>query len=1273
MHTPLQGIAARQAEPLHKGIGYQHWHTVRAWINIRPDEKIYIERAEDFDRITPSGATGNQIKFRSHPISLNSKEVVVALTNAFDLFERHPGRPVSYRLTTNAGPREEVGSPFGPGKMGFDVWKMAPHSQDAQEHIINFLRSLKHLPPKVRDYITNTPASVVWSDFLSRISFDLNDSSYHELQEKVAADLVERGRSDHVPSYVARQFAHRLFSTVANKAARLNSAPLTKNEFEELWEEDAKDVRISRAALGKIQHGVSDPVLFQPLMHWLADRESALTSSFPRWDLFHKGIAYFLPEEELLISRVEKILREEGDQRIVSLTGNPAMGKTVIGAAIGWNLSLAGTECYYLSVNRDASPTNVISEMSLLRDIGAVVVLDDCHRNVDLIAQIYRKRRQLTGLGIVFISTTLDKNARQARSEQYVDVTEALARDDRHFDLDRMIGQKMFRKVTGIVEQRRSFREAARSEVLDIGDMKMVVDGCAHNLVCLAAALEVWDGKTPLSALTRDKSSEVIRTRIFHPDFLKQNERELLLKLAAVARFEVRSELPPETSDEGLTLRRTGLVQLDRSQLVAFAHSEIAKLIIQAYHSGPENRQLHRNLDDFTADLLKEYLAAFHTPPRCLGELLLALADKKPRSILLPLLRDTALESQIISYFRQSAGIDEAIEFLFKVKHFLTRDNVHRFVTKILFEAQSLFDSLQRTSSRLLLWTKAVKTAHYGFREDSEGVLAALTDDQFRQLVDATDFYLITYCAFSLSEVSRFAAGKLISAATDTDLVAKAAVSSADEILRGLSHLTRVDNRKARTVFRGLGNLPNNPLLRLADLPLDQFAEAFVVFNRVDEDAAKHLFDQIPIKVLVERAEGTSAKRVTLALSLLKDAHPFGAARILKALTDSPSRRHIEPRSLDSAGNALAELNKVDHKTAAQLASNYPASELANWAGSAQLVQLGKTFSEMAKINAKLARDALRKFGHAGLLSKFRNCSDVKTFTKALSEIHSFDCEMARDILDGFDDGSLSVRFKGTGVEGLGRSLREIALVSRGTANRIAAKLDVQSILGDLKHVSLVQIGHSLTEINKVDPLLARKLYAELPILMLVRMAKESGVDFQRVCNIVSQLGAVEGSSGAGRTRALVKEIGTDYFVRSAQSVRFAELCAGLFDLSKCDERLGRDVLNAMRFRVLEAKARREQFEKFCPALHKLRLIDKSTACTLFDRLKGEELTGRASNLRLDKLAECLHNLADINSDYAREIALGVGINVLRVRLNQLAPKARPQALGKLRKVLPEF
>lgn len=286
MHTPLQGIAIRQAESLHKGIAYQHWHTVHAWINIRPEEEIYIERAEDFDRISPSAATGNQIKLRSSRISLNSKEVASALAHAFDLFERHPGRPFSYRLTTNAAPREEVGSPFGAGKMGLEVWKTALESQDAQKGITNFLGSLEHLPAKVRDYIHDTPSTVVWSQFLGRISFDLNDSSFPELQEKVAAELVERGRCENVGSHVARQFAHLLFSTVANRAAHLNSRPLTKSEFEDLWEKNAKDLRISPAARDKIQYGVSEPVSFQPLMHWLADSESLLTASFPRWDLF---------------------------------------------------------------------------------------------------------------------------------------------------------------------------------------------------------------------------------------------------------------------------------------------------------------------------------------------------------------------------------------------------------------------------------------------------------------------------------------------------------------------------------------------------------------------------------------------------------------------------------------------------------------------------------------------------------------------------------------------------------------------------------------------------------------------------------------------------------------------------------------------------------------------------------------------------------------------------------------------------------------------------
>lgn len=1277
MRTPLQGIARRQADSLHKGIGYQHWHTVYAWINIGPDEEIYIERAEDFDRVTPSNATANQIKFRSHPINLNSEEVVSAIANAFDLFKRHPGRAVSYRFITNAAARGEEGIPFGPGKMGLDVWKTASHSQDAQKSIIDFLKSQKRLAQKVRDYISEEPPNVVWSDFLARISFDLNDGSFSELQKRVADYLVERGRSDHIPPYLARHFSHQLFSNVANRAAGLNSGPLTQKEFEELWEE-TRHPRISRDALERFQHGISEPELFQPLMDWLADSEGTLTSSFPRRDLFQKSIAYFLPEEEFLIRRVEEILGDKSEERVVIVTGNPAIGKTVIGAAIGWNLNLAGTECYYLP-NLGSSPANVIfSEMSLLREIEAVVILDNCHLNVDLIARIYRQRRQFAGLGIVLISTTLDAGARQAPAEEYMDVTDALARDDRHFDLDRMIGRKMLQKVTGIVEQRRSLREAATSEALDVGNIKMVADGCGYNLVCLAAALELWDAKTPLSVLTRDKSLEAIRARIFHPEFLKQSERDLLLKLAAIAWFEVRSEIPPEASDEGLTLRRTGLVQLDRRQSVSFAHSELARLIIEAYHSGLKDSEPHRKLDDLIGDLLKEYFAAFRTSPRYLGELVLALADKKPRPILLPLLKHTAFETQLIGYFKQPAAVDEAIDFLFKVKHFLTHDKVHRYITEILVERRSLFDSLQSTSSRLLLWTKAVKITYYGFREDREKILAALTDDQFQQLVDATDFYLITYCAFSLSEVSRLAAGKLVSAVTDADLLAKAASSDADEVLRGLSHLTRVDNQKARTVLRDLRNLPSNPLLRLADLPFDQFAEAFAVLNRVDEEAAKRLFDQIPVKTLVERAEATSAKGLTYGLSLLKDAHSFGAARILKALTDSPIRGHLEPRNLDSAGNALAELNKVDHKTAAQLASNYSTSELANWATSAELVQLGKTFSEMGKIDPKLARDALRKFGHAALLSKFRGCSDIKTFTKALSEVHSFDREMARDILDGFDDESLCARFKATNIEGLGRSLREIAVVSARTASRVAETLDLQSILGALKHATLVQIGHSLTEINKADRLIARKLYAELPILMLVRMARESRVEFQQVCNIVSQLAAVERAPGrgrapVGRTRTLIKEIGIDYFARSAQSVRFAELCAGLYDLFNCDENFGRDVLNVLRFRVLEAKARREQFEKLCPALHKLRLIDKSTASTLFDRLKGEELIGRASNLRLDKLAECLLNLADINSDYAREIARRLGTDVLRARLNQLAPKARPQALGKLRRVLPEF
>lgn len=57
---PLSGDAARQAMDSLAGYDYQILRTVEAWLQLRADEKIYIECAEDYDVIRPDGAVATR-------------------------------------------------------------------------------------------------------------------------------------------------------------------------------------------------------------------------------------------------------------------------------------------------------------------------------------------------------------------------------------------------------------------------------------------------------------------------------------------------------------------------------------------------------------------------------------------------------------------------------------------------------------------------------------------------------------------------------------------------------------------------------------------------------------------------------------------------------------------------------------------------------------------------------------------------------------------------------------------------------------------------------------------------------------------------------------------------------------------------------------------------------------------------------------------------------------------------------------------------------------
>jgi hypothetical protein len=65
--SELQGDPSRQAISLFKGIDYQIWQTVLAWMDLGENEILAVEGADDFDNLRKSSATVNQVKNLASP------------------------------------------------------------------------------------------------------------------------------------------------------------------------------------------------------------------------------------------------------------------------------------------------------------------------------------------------------------------------------------------------------------------------------------------------------------------------------------------------------------------------------------------------------------------------------------------------------------------------------------------------------------------------------------------------------------------------------------------------------------------------------------------------------------------------------------------------------------------------------------------------------------------------------------------------------------------------------------------------------------------------------------------------------------------------------------------------------------------------------------------------------------------------------------------------------------------------------------------------------
>jgi hypothetical protein len=211
--TPLVHDPAREAAAVAGGFFYQILQSVSAWIALRDGEILFLEGAEDFDRVAEGHATTAQIKHTraSGNITLRSSNVLQAINHFWRHASENAGRTVCYRYITTSSVGLEKGDPISRGLPGIDVWRRAKRSDDPLRQgedldaLKRFLLGQDALSDPLRDFLARCTREEFATRLIQPIDWDTAAAETEEILASIRDDLVLLGEKRSIPSYDAEQ------------------------------------------------------------------------------------------------------------------------------------------------------------------------------------------------------------------------------------------------------------------------------------------------------------------------------------------------------------------------------------------------------------------------------------------------------------------------------------------------------------------------------------------------------------------------------------------------------------------------------------------------------------------------------------------------------------------------------------------------------------------------------------------------------------------------------------------------------------------------------------------------------------------------------------------------------------------------------------------------------------------------------------------------------------------------------------------------------------
>lgn len=220
----------RDATDSIRGYVYQIYQSVLAWINLKDDEVLFLECAEDFDIYTNQTITSTQIKDLTSKLTLRSADVVAALNNFWSLQQDNPQHDIKLRFLTTAIAGYEKGAPLGPEQKGLEYWCRCQSNKAIIPPLRNFLTTLQ-LSPSLQEFLRSSSDEALHTQLILRINWDLGTRNKHALQLAIEDKLKIHGHYYRTNTHYSCQALSHLIKHVVDLLSIKGHKPLSRANF----------------------------------------------------------------------------------------------------------------------------------------------------------------------------------------------------------------------------------------------------------------------------------------------------------------------------------------------------------------------------------------------------------------------------------------------------------------------------------------------------------------------------------------------------------------------------------------------------------------------------------------------------------------------------------------------------------------------------------------------------------------------------------------------------------------------------------------------------------------------------------------------------------------------------------------------------------------------------------------------------------------------------------------------------------------------------------